>query len=77
MHEIEKWIEDLYKKVFALDRESVTKFIQRELKASPMEKPHNAMNVIAGVIEFNSMYEDIYLLERIDYERELREEEVR
>jgi len=77
MHEIEKWIEDLYKKVFLLDRKSVKKFIRRELRASPMENPHNSMHVIAGVIEFNSMYEDIYLLERIDYERELREEEVR
>ena len=73
MNEVEKWIEDLYNKCFYLDRKSVREFIGIELRNSPMEKIYNSMNVIQGVIELNSAYSDLYLIEVINYRKELRE----
>ncbi len=75
MHEIEKWIEDLYNKRFKLDRESVRKFIRKELRESPLESTMNSINVIQGVVELYSMYHDMYILEKIKYDKELREKE--
>lgn len=74
MHKIEEWVEDVYNRCFGLDRDSVRKFIRKGLRDSPMENPNNSMNVLSGVVEMNSMYADIYLIEEFNYRKELREE---
>lgn len=71
MHEIEKWIKDLYNKRFRLDTDSVIKFIRDELHNSPLEDPNNSMNVIQGVVKLYSSSDMYYLKELIDYQKEL------
>ena len=77
MHEIEKWIEKVYNSSFKLDKTSVKEFLRRELRESPLEKPINSMNILSGVVEMNSMYAGLYILEVINYRQELRENDIR
>lgn len=70
---IEPWIEDVYNQVFRLDRQSVKRFLKRELRKSPLKNPDNSMNVLSGVVEMNSMYCDLYLTEVIKYKKEKEE----
>jgi len=72
MNEIEKWIERVYNTPLKLDKKSVKEFLRRELRESPLEKPINSMNILSGVVEQNSMYADLYILEVINYRKEKR-----
>lgn len=66
---IEPWIENVYNQLLRLDRKSVKEFLKRELRKSPLKNPDNSMNVLSGVVEMNSMYCDLYLIEVTNYRK--------
>lgn len=73
MHEIEKWLKELIEKKVIHDRDSIRKFIRRELRNNPLEDSETASYIISAIIDSCYMSGDIALMEEMNYRKELRE----